>query len=161
VAGFDPSLGGLFWMSRDSQIKRNQKYVVLELKIILSEGGNTMKVIKVAKIAREPNSGKLFTGIVTVQPVIGKHLSKNLVIAKVSFGPGVRNKFHSHSSEQILIVTKGKGIVATEKELKTVVVGDVIFIPPFEKHWHGAAEGSKFSHLYIMSPDSKTTQLEE
>ncbi len=120
-----------------------------------------MKVIKVAKIAREPNSGKLFTGIVTVQPVIGKELSKNLVMAKVNFGPGVRNKFHSHSSEQILIVTKGKGIVATEKEQKTVVVGDIIFIPPCEKHWHGAADGSKFSHLYIMSPESKTTQLED
>ena len=119
-----------------------------------------MKVIKVAKIAREPNSGKLFTGTVMMQPVIGKELSKNLVIAKISFGPGVRNKFHSHSSEQILIVTKGKGIVATEKEQKTVVVGDIIFIPPGEKHWHGAAEGAKFSHLYIMSPDSKMTQIE-
>jgi quercetin dioxygenase-like cupin family protein len=139
---------------------RNQEYVVLELKITLPEGDNTMKLIKVAKIAREPNSGKLFTGTVTMQPVIGKELSKNLVIAKVNFGPGVRNKFHSHSSEQILFVTKGKGIVATEKERKTVVVGDIIYIPPCEKHWHGAAEGSKFSHLYIMSPDSKTTQIE-
>ena len=120
-----------------------------------------MKVIKVAKIARKPNSGKLFTGTVTVQPVIGEELSKNLVMAKVSFGPGVRNKFHRHSSEQILIVTKGKGIVATEKEQKTVVIGDVIFIPAGEKHWHGAAESSNFSHLYIMSPESKTTQLED
>ena len=120
-----------------------------------------MKVIKVAKIARKPNSGKLFTGTVTVQPVIGEELSKNLVMAKVSFGPGVRNKFHRHSSEQILIVTKGKGIVATEKEQKAVVVGDVIFIPAGEKHWHGAVEGYKFSHLYIMPPDSKTTQLED
>ena len=120
-----------------------------------------MKVIRVGKVKKEPRSGKLFTGPVTMQPVIGKELSKNLVIAKVNFGPGVRNKFHSHSSEQILIVTKGKGIVATEKEQKTVVVGDIIFIPPGEKHWHGAAEGYKFSHLYIMSPDSKMTQLED
>jgi len=134
---------------------------VLELKITLSEGGNTMKVIKVAKTARVPNFGKLFTGSVIIQPIIGKELSKNIVIAKVTFGPGVRNKFHSHSSEQILIVTKGKGIVATEKEQKTVVIGDVIFIPAGEKHWHGAAVSSKFSHLYIMSPDSKTTQLED
>ncbi len=134
---------------------------MLELKITLSEGGNTMKVIKVAKTVRVPNFGKLFTGSVIIQPIIGKELSKNIVIAKVTFGPGVRNKFHSHSSEQILIVTKGKGIVATEKEQKAVVVGDVIFIPAGEKHWHGAVEGYKFSHLYIMPPDSKTTQLED
>ena len=97
-----------------------------------------------------------------IEPIIGKELSKNMVIAKVTFQPGVRNKFLiTHSSEQIFIVTKGKGIVATEKEQKTVVIGDVIFIPAGEKHWHGAAESSKFSHLYIMSPDSKTTQLED
>ena len=78
-----------------------------------------MKVIKVAKTVRVPNFGKLFTGSVIIQPIIGKELSKNIVIAKVTFGPGVRNKFHSHSSEQILIVTKGKGIVATEKEQKS------------------------------------------
>jgi quercetin dioxygenase-like cupin family protein len=134
---------------------------VLELKITLSEGGNKLKIIKVGKIKKEPHSGKLFTGPVTMQPIIGKELNGDLIIAQVNFGPGVRNKFHSHSSEQILIVTKGKGIVATEKEQKTVVVGDIIFIPPGEKHWHGAAEGYKFSHLYIMSPDSKMTQLED
>ena len=120
-----------------------------------------MKLIRVGKVKKEPHSGKLFTGPVTMQPIIGKELNCDLIIAQVNFGPGVRNKFHSHSSEQILIVTKGNGIVATENEQKTVVAGDIIFIPPGEKHWHGAAEGYKFSHLYIMSADSKMTQLEE
>jgi quercetin dioxygenase-like cupin family protein len=120
-----------------------------------------MKIVKIGKVKKEPHSGKLFTGSVTMQPIIGKKLNGDLVISQVNFGPGVRNKFHSHSREQILIVTKGKGIVATEKEHITVSMGDVVLIPPGEKHWHGAAEGCKFSHLYIMSPDSKTTQLED
>jgi len=120
-----------------------------------------LKVIRVGKIKKEPHSGKLFTGPVTMQPIIGKELNGDLITAQVNFGPGVRNKFHSHSSEQIPIVTKGKGIVATEKEQKTVAVGNIIYIPPGEKHWHGEAEGYKFSHLYIMSPDSKMTQLED
>jgi len=51
--------------------------------------------------------------------------------------------------------------VATEKEQITVVPGDIIFVPPGEKHWHGAAKGSAFSHLYVMAQDSKTTQLED
>jgi quercetin dioxygenase-like cupin family protein len=131
------------------------------LKIILPEGGNILKVIRVGKVKKEPHSGKLFTGPVTMQPIIGKELNGDLIMAQVNFGLGVRNKFHSHSSEQILIVTKGKGIVAMEKEQKTVAVGDNIYIPPGEKHWHGAAEGYKFSYLYIMSPDSKMTQLED
>jgi len=120
-----------------------------------------MKIVKIGKVKKEPHSGKLFTGSVTMQPIIGKELNSDLVISQVNFGPGVRNKFHSHSREQILIVTKGKGIVATEKEHITVSMGDVVLILPGEKHWHGAAEGCKFSHLYIMSPDSKTTQLED
>jgi quercetin dioxygenase-like cupin family protein len=50
--------------------------------------------------------------------------------------------------------------VATDKEEIGVGPGDVIFIAAGEKHWHGAAEGVTFSHIYVMSPDQKTTQLE-
>ena len=120
-----------------------------------------MKVVKVNQVAKESHSGKLFTGTVTMQPIIGKEMGANLLITQVNFSRGVRNKFHSHSLEQVLIVTEGKGVVATEKEQIPVGPGDVIFIPPGEKHWHGAAKGSTFSHLYVMAPDSKTTQLED
>ena len=120
-----------------------------------------MKVIKIAQVVKKPAVNPLFTGPVTMQPIVGAELSKNFVITQVNFGRGVRNKFHSHTTEQILIVTEGKGIVATENEEITVGLGDVIFIPANEKHWHGAAEGATFSHLYVMSPVSKMTQLED
>jgi len=120
-----------------------------------------MKVIKVAEVTREPQVSKLFTGPVTMQQIIGKGLSKNFEIKQVNFGKGVRNKLHSHSIEQILIVTEGKGIVATENEEITVTPGDVIFIAAGEKHWHGAVKDSTFSHIYVMSPDQKITQLED
>jgi quercetin dioxygenase-like cupin family protein len=120
-----------------------------------------MKVIKIAQVARKPQVNPLFTGPVTMQPIVGTELSRNFLIRQVNFGRGVRNKFHSHSIEQVLIVTEGKGIVATDKEEITVGPGDVIFIPAGEKHWHGAAKGATFSHVYVMSPDSKTTQLED
>ena len=120
-----------------------------------------MKVIKKIQITKEPSKSPLFTGPVTMQQIIGTDLSKNFSIRQVNFSPGVRNKFHSHSGEQILIVTEGKGIVATDKEEITVGPGDVIFFPAGEKHWHGAVKGSTFSHIYVQSPDSKMTQLEE
>lgn len=119
-----------------------------------------MKVIKVAQIAKEPWADKLFTGPVTLQAIIGRDLSENFLIQQVNFSKGVRNKFHSHSIEQILIVTEGEGIVATDKEEIAVKPGDVIFIPAGEKHWHGAAKDSTFSHIYVMSPDQKITQIE-
>ena len=120
-----------------------------------------MKLIRVAKVAKEPQENKLFTGSVTSQVIIGKDLSENFAISQVNFGKGIRNKFHSHSIEQILIITEGEGIVATEKEEISVKPGDVIFIPAGEIHWHGAASGKTFSHIYVMSPGQKMTQLED
>ena len=120
-----------------------------------------MKVIKTAQVPKEPQVRPFFTGPVTRQVFINTDLSKRFMINQVNFDDGVRNKFHSHSIEQVLIVTEGKGIVATDKEEITVGPGDVIFFSAGEKHWHGAAKGATFSHLYVMSPDQKTTQLED
>lgn len=119
-----------------------------------------MKIVRISQLAKEPQQSPLFTGPVTMQTIVGTELSKHFTIRQVNFSRGVRNKFHSHSIEQVLIVTEGKGIVATENEEKTVVPGDVIFIAAGEKHWHGAAKDATFSHIYVMSPDQNTTQLE-
>jgi len=123
-----------------------------------------MNVIRTTQVAKEPPAGplaSLFTGPVTMQPIIDTQLSKNFIVTQVNFEDGIRNRFHSHDTEQILIVTKGKGIVATDKEEIAVGPGDVIYVPAGEKHWHGAAKGTTFSHLYVWSPDTKTTQLED
>lgn len=120
-----------------------------------------MKVVKVTEVAKESAVNPMFTGQVTMQPIIGAESSKEFKIAQVNFGRGVRNKFHTHTFEQVLIVTDGKGIVATEKEQIAVVPGDIIFIPAGEKHWHGAAKGATFSHIFVMAQESKSTQIED
>jgi 4-carboxymuconolactone decarboxylase len=123
-----------------------------------------MNIVKILQVPKEPVAGPLttlFNGPVTMQPVVDTRLSKNFLITQVNFERGVRNKFHKHDAEQILIVTEGKGIVATDKEEVTVGTGDVIYIPAGEKHWHGATISSTFSHLYVMPPDTKTIQLED
>ncbi len=87
--------------------------------------------------------------------------SKEYNLNVVNFGKRVRNKFHAHDSEQILIVTSGKGIIATEKEEKMITEGDVVIIPAGEKHWHGATEDSEFAHIYVSRLGTQLTQLEE
>jgi len=87
--------------------------------------------------------------------------SKEYNLNVVNFGKGIRNKFHAHDSEQILIVTSGKGIIATEKEEKMIAEGDVVIIPAGEKHWHGATEDSEFAHIYVSRLGTQLTQLEE
>jgi 4-carboxymuconolactone decarboxylase len=122
-----------------------------------------MKIFKISEVAKQPfvSLGPLFTGPVTIQNIIGPEVSNNFFISQVNFERGVRNKFHIHDTEQILIVTEGKGIVATDKKKIVVSAGDIVHIPAGEKHWHGATKDTTFSHLYVMTPETKTTQLED
>jgi len=123
-----------------------------------------MKVINIAQVAEEQVLGPLstlFTEPVTMQYIVGPEESNNLQVTQVNFKRGVRNKFHKHDTEQILIVTAGKGIVATDEEEIVVTTGDIIYIPANEKHWHGATEDSAFSHLYVWAPGTRTIQLED
>lgn len=118
-----------------------------------------MKIVKMNEVSKEPNSGALFTGAdVTRQILVPDSKEFNLNI--VNFGKGVRNKLHAHNGEQILIVTAGKGIVATEKEERVVTPGDIIFVPAGEKHWHGATKDSEFSHIYVSRSGNKVIQFE-
>jgi 4-carboxymuconolactone decarboxylase len=123
--------------------------------------GGVMKVIKVDRIKKELQVKPLFAGGVTQQTIIDTSLSDRFSIRQVNFDKGARNKFHAHSIEQVLIITEGQGIVATDKEEIIVVPGDIVFIPANEKHWHGATKDSTFSHLYVMAPEQKTTQIED
>ena len=120
-----------------------------------------MHVINTNDVPKKPHSSPLFTGNdVTTQPLAPEGGDYNMSI--VNFGKGVRNKFHMHESDQILIVTSGKGIVATEHEQRIVTVGDVILFPKGEKHWHGACEDAEFSHIFITKTGGKNyIQLED
>ena len=114
-----------------------------------------MQVVRPSEVAKEPYLSDIFTGPeVTRQPLAPG--SRDYNVNNISFGKGVRNKLHTHESDQILIVTAGTGIVATENEEHTVVLGDVILIPAGEKHWHGATQDSEFSHIALTKSDSKT-----
>jgi quercetin dioxygenase-like cupin family protein len=105
----------------------------------------------------------------TRDEIVGKRsvYRKSLIDAKdtggfgillVTFSPGARLNFHTHTFEQILYVTEGKGVVATEAEEHIVRPGAVIFIPPGEAHWHGATEDSSFSHIAIQKPGIQLAQ---
>ncbi|MBP2684108.1 MAG: cupin 2 conserved barrel domain protein [Deltaproteobacteria bacterium] len=119
-----------------------------------------MKIVSMHGVPKEHFPNPIFTGPdVTRQLLVPD--SKEFTVNVVNFGKGVRNRFHSHDSEQILIVTSGKGIVATEKEERVVTEGDIVLIPPGEKHWHGATRDSDFSHIYVSRLGSVLTRLEE
>ncbi len=107
-----------------------------------------MKIVSIHEAAREPFIYPVFTGPNGTRQKLAPD-SKECKVNLVNFGNGVRNKYHAHDSEQILIVVTGEGIVATESEEHFVTQGDVIFIPPGEIHWHGATSHVEFSHVFI------------
>jgi len=119
-----------------------------------------MKIVKMDEIPKEPIVHPVFTSRDVTRQVLLPD-SKDYSVNIVNFGKNVRNKFHSHDCEQVLIVTGGTGIVATEGEERVVKTGDVILFPAGEKHWHGATKDSEFSHLYITRAGSKRMQFED
>ena len=113
-----------------------------------------MKVVKTGDIeAQDESANRIFKGKVSMQRIIGEEEDDFRVIV-VNFSPGAVNVFHTHTFDQVLYVTEGTGIVATESEEVTVTPGTIIFIPAGENHWHGATKNSAFSHIAIMPPGS-------
>src|SRR5499426_2592081 len=104
-----------------------------------------MKVLKTDEIPAESANSPLFTGgPVTRQTLLTPESCNYFNLAVVNFSAGARNKMHTHSSDQVLFVTAGKGIIATETEQQVIGVGDVVHISAEEKHWHGATAHSHF-----------------
>jgi quercetin dioxygenase-like cupin family protein len=69
----------------------------------------------------------------------------------VSFDPSARSAWHTHPLGQTLIVTEGRGFVqAWGGPIREIKAGDVIWTPPGEKHWHGAAPNSALTHIAIQ-----------
>jgi quercetin dioxygenase-like cupin family protein len=103
----------------------------------------------------------LFTGNqVFRQLIVDPSESQSFNFSIVAFSAGSRNKFHQHTSDQILIVTEGSGVVATEQEERAVTAGDVVLIPAGENHWHGAPGNTPMSHITVQTKGSSTTQNE-
>jgi quercetin dioxygenase-like cupin family protein len=60
-------------------------------------------------------------------------------VSNVTFEPGARTCWHSHPLGQTLIVTDGTGWVqGWGGSVQEIKAGDVVRIPPNQKHWHGA-----------------------
>jgi quercetin dioxygenase-like cupin family protein len=59
--------------------------------------------------------------------------------------------WHTHPLGQILIVTAGCGRVQREGgPIEEIRPGDVVWIPPDEKHWHGATPTTAMSHIAVV-----------
>ena len=76
--------------------------------------------------------------------------AQNVPVSNVTFSPGCRNNWHSHTGGQLLIAVGGRGYYQEKgRPARELLPGDVVEIAPDVVHWHGAAPDSWFSHLAV------------
>jgi len=92
-----------------------------------------------------------FTGTVRIDPLFEAPPPARARGAAVTFEPGARTAWHTHPLGQTLIVTEGCGRAQREGgPIEEIRPGDVVWIPPSEKHWHGAAPTTAMTHIAIQ-----------
>ena len=92
-----------------------------------------------------------FTGAVRIDPLFEAAAPGRASGASVTFEPGARTAWHTHTLGHTLIVPSGCGWAqrwgGPKEEIRP---GDVICIPPGEKHWHGATPTTSVTHIAIQ-----------
>ncbi len=92
-----------------------------------------------------------FTGSVQIDPLFQAAAPARGLGANVTFAPGARTAWHTHPLGQTLIVTAGSGLVQRwGGAIEVIQPGDVVWIAPGEKHWHGATATTAMSHIAIV-----------
>lgn len=99
-----------------------------------------------------------FTGTVRIDPLLQAPAPARIAGASVTFEPGARTAWHTHPLGQTLIVTAGVGRAQRAGgPIEEIRPGDVVWFPPGEKHWHGAAPTTAMTHLaFHEALDGKT-----
>ena len=96
-------------------------------------------------------SKESFTGSVLQDPIITPQAPARLASNRVAFEPGARTAWHTHPLGQTLYVIAGVGrIQAKGGPIREIKGGDVVWIPPGEKHWHGAAPTTGMVHISMQ-----------
>jgi len=100
----------------------------------------------------------MFIGEVRRQELVADGDAPSLTATAITFLDGARNRWHRHSTEQVLVVTHGVGIIADASGERRIEPGDILLVQPNERHWHGAAPGEDLTHLSILLPGTLTIE---
>jgi len=105
-----------------------------------------------------------FTGEVLMDPILeGTPPPARVRSLNVAFAPGARSHWHTHPLGQTLYVISGCGRAQTMgAPVREIRAGDVVWIPPGEKHWHGAGPETSMVHIAVSeSLDGNSVQWME
>jgi quercetin dioxygenase-like cupin family protein len=125
--------------------------------------GEIMEIKRVGSQPSSPGPSDWFTGTVRIDPLLQANPPARAAGASVTFEPGARTAWHTHPLGQTLIVTAGRGRAQRwDGPIEEIRPGDVVWFPPGEKHWHGAAPTTAMTHIAIQEQlDGKVVEWME
>jgi quercetin dioxygenase-like cupin family protein len=101
-----------------------------------------------------------FTGKARLKRVTAVDGVPKLRVYRVEFEPRARTNWHTHSGVQLLYIDEGQ--CRFQKWGESVQVsraGDVVYVAPNEKHWHGADPVGTMVHIAV-NINAETTWME-
>lgn len=126
---------------------------VMSLSLAFAATAQTEPPLKITRNGAQPavrGAGANFTGTVRVDSLFRAEDPGRVSGGLVTFEPGAHSAWHTHPLGQTLIVTQGVGLVQRwNGPVQEIRPGDVVWIPPGEKHWHGASPTTGMSHFAI------------
>ncbi len=128
-----------------------------------SESSQAIKITRSGSQPSRQGPAENFTGSVRVDPLFNATAPSRTSGGRVTFEPGARTGWHTRPLGQTLIVTGGSGWVQQwGGPIQEIREGDVVWIPPGQKNWHGATATSGMTHIAIQEHlDGKNVQWME
>lgn len=125
-----------------------------------AEPDNVVSVTRAGSSPSTAGPASNFTGAVRVDSRFSASAPATVGGGTVTFEPGARTAWHTHPLGQTLIVTAGAGLVQHwGGEVHEIRPGDIAWIPPGVKHWHGATATTGMSHIAISEAlDGKSVE---
>ncbi|HED6238426.1 TPA: cupin domain-containing protein [Enterobacter sichuanensis] len=114
-----------------------------------------MKIIRSGSLPSAKGPEDWFTGTVRIDAPFQATEPARVGGATVTFEPGARTAWHTHPLGQTLIVTQGRGwLQEWGKAAEVLNQGDIAWIPPGVKHWHGASAQTAMTHIAIAESEN-------
>jgi quercetin dioxygenase-like cupin family protein len=110
----------------------------------------TMNITRSGSQPSGKGQSEYFSGSVRIDSRFQTSAPARVGGAIVTFEPGARTAWHTHPLGQTLIVTSGIGWVQRDGgPIEEIRLGDLVWFPPGEKHWHGATSTTAMTHVAI------------
>lgn len=117
--------------------------------------------VRINRVGAQPSvqgSDANFTGSVRVDGLFKGEAPARIGGGTVTFDPGARTAWHTHPLGQTLIVTAGVGYVQQAGGVRHEIrPGDIVWIPPQVRHWHGATATTGMTHIAISEAENGVT----